>query len=152
VTMAVDENGEFGYRPLLKAMYGALVEMADSGFINSEDLRSRVIPTVGRSREDFLAPFAEKGRFEGLRVEEAEVFTGEDRIWSDFEQKGDACVFGSKWAAFSRASVFPSSRKAWVAAETCDAQRLSIAWKLTRHQGWQPRPSACLSRSARCCL
>jgi hypothetical protein len=108
MTMAVDENGEFGYRPLLKAMYGALVEMADSGFINSEELSSMVIPTVGRSREDLLAPFGESGRFGGLQVKEAEVFLGEDHIWSEFEQHGDACVFGSKWAAFSRASVFPT--------------------------------------------
>ena len=29
MTMAVDENGEFGYRPLLNAMYSALVDMVE---------------------------------------------------------------------------------------------------------------------------
>ena len=108
MTMAVDENGEFGYRPLLKAMYDALVAMVDSGFIHAEELHAMAIPTVGRSREDFLAPFGETGRFGGLRIEEAQVFIGEDHIWSDFEQSGDASAFGSRWAAFSRASVFPT--------------------------------------------
>ncbi len=108
MTMAVDENGEFGYRPLLKAMYDALVAMANIGFIRAEELHSMAIPTVGRSRDDFLAPFGESGRFGGLSVEEAEVFIGEDHIWSEFEQHGDARAFGSKWAAFSRASVFPT--------------------------------------------
>ena len=41
-------------------------------------------------------------------MEEAEVFLGEDRIWADFERDGDARTFGARWAAFSRASVFPT--------------------------------------------
>src|SRR5271156_205531 len=57
MTMAVDQNGEFGYRPLLNAMYAALVDMVDSGFLSSEEMRRMVIPTVARSRADFLAPF-----------------------------------------------------------------------------------------------
>ena len=41
-------------------------------------------------------------------IEEIEVFFGEDHIWSDFEQRRDAKEFGARWAAFSRASVFPT--------------------------------------------
>ena len=33
---------------------------------------------------------------------------GEDRIWAGFEGDGDAQAFGARWAAFSRASVFPT--------------------------------------------
>jgi hypothetical protein len=108
LTMARDENGEFGYRPLLEAMYGSLVEMVSSDFIRAEELHRMAIPTVGRSREDFLLPFGEDGKFGGLRAEEVEVFNGEDHIWAEYEQHGDAQVFGAKWAAFSRASVFPT--------------------------------------------
>jgi hypothetical protein len=108
LTMALDENREFGYRPLLEAMYAALVEMASSGFIRAEELRRMAIPTVGRSREDFLAPFGADGKFCGLQAEEIEIFCGEDHIWTEYEQHGDAVAFGAKWAAFSRASVFPT--------------------------------------------
>jgi SAM dependent carboxyl methyltransferase len=108
MTMAVDENGEFGYRPLLDAMYSALIDMVDSGFLRGDELCRMVIPTVARSRADFLAPFGAGGRFGSLRVEDLDIFLGEDHFWSDFEQDGDAQRFASRWAAFSRASVFPS--------------------------------------------
>lgn len=112
LTMAADDQGEFGYRALLQAMYASLMEMAQSGFIQENELRQMVIPTVGRRREEFLAPFGTTGSFAGLRVEEAEVFLGEDHIWADFERDGDARIFGARWAAFSRASVFPTLAEA----------------------------------------
>jgi hypothetical protein len=31
-----------------------------------------------------------------------------DRIWAEFENGGNARGFGAQWAAFSRASVFPT--------------------------------------------
>ena len=108
MTMAVDHDGEFGYRPLLNAMYAALVHMVDSGFISGEEMRRMVIPTVGRSRADFLAPFGAEGRFGSLRLEELDIFLGEDHFWSDFERDGDVHRFAARWAAFSRASVFPT--------------------------------------------
>jgi len=67
-----------------------------------------VIPTVGRSRADLLAPFGAEGRFGSLRLEELDIFLGEDHFWSDFERDGDARRFAARWAAFSRASVFPT--------------------------------------------
>jgi SAM dependent carboxyl methyltransferase len=106
LTMAVDDHGDFGYGPLSDAMYATLVEMVDTGFISSQELRGMCIPTVGRSRADFLAPFGVDGLFGGLRMEELEVFYAEDRIWSDYEQHRNAEEFGARWAAFSRASTF----------------------------------------------
>jgi SAM dependent carboxyl methyltransferase len=108
LAMAVDDNGEFGYGPLLDAMYSTLTEMVDCGFLLAEELQRMAIPTVGRSRADFLAPFAVNGRFSGLHVEEIELFIGEDRIWSDFERHQDPLAFAAQWTAFSRASVFPT--------------------------------------------
>jgi hypothetical protein len=108
MTMAVDQNGEFGYRPLLNAMYAGLVGLVDSGFLSREEMRRMVIPTVARSRADFLAPFRAAGRFGSLRLEELDIFLGEDHFWSDFERDRDARKFAARWAAFSRASVFPT--------------------------------------------
>jgi hypothetical protein len=108
LAMALDDNGDFGYRPVLNAMYSTLVEMVDSGFLSAEELHGMAIPTVGRSRADFLAPFGATGHLNGLRIEEIEIFYGADHIWLDFEQHRNPLTFAVQWAAFARASVFPT--------------------------------------------
>lgn len=108
LTMALDGDGDFGYQPLVKAIYAALLDMVSQGFFREEEMRRMAIPTVGRSSADFLAPFEAEERFAGLCVEEIDIFIGEDHIWRDFERSGDAQAFGAQWTAFSRASVFPT--------------------------------------------
>ncbi|MBV8564065.1 MAG: hypothetical protein JO273_01260 [Methylobacteriaceae bacterium] len=107
LTMASDERG-FGYEPLVRAMYEALEAMVAERFLHARELHAMVIPTVGRSRADFLAPFGSKGEFCGLALGELQIFEGEDRIWNDYERDRNAEAFGAEWARFSRASVFPS--------------------------------------------
>jgi hypothetical protein len=87
------------------------------------------IPTVARSRSDLLAPFAENGTFHGLRVEVAEVFEGEDRIWAHYESAGDADEYAARWTAFVRASVFPSLASSIVGADA-DARRAAFGERL----------------------
>jgi SAM dependent carboxyl methyltransferase len=108
LSMALDDNGSFGYRPVLDAMYGALIDLVDEGFLRPDEVRRMAIPTVGRSRADLEAPFAGNGRFAGLAIEHVEVFLGDDRIWSEVERDRDAAALGARWAAFARASVFPT--------------------------------------------
>lgn len=107
LTMALDDAGEFGYRPLLEALYDTLENLRDIQLIDAAEMRRMAIPTVGRGRADFAAPFA-KGPFHGLAIEDLSVFAGEDRIWTQYEADRDARAFGATWAAFTRASVFPS--------------------------------------------
>lgn len=108
LAMALTEAGEFGYAPLLAAMVDALADMRDSGFLRAGEVERMTIPTVGRRREDFMAPFDADGCFGDLHVEEIGMFRGEDRVWEDFTRDGDAQASGARWAAFSRASVFPT--------------------------------------------
>jgi hypothetical protein len=108
LTMATDDSGDFGYRPVVDALYGALLDMVDHGLIGKEEFRRMVIPTVGRTRAQFMEPFAKGGCFQNLSIENFELFHGEDRIWTQFEASGDAHAFGAQWAAFCRASVFPT--------------------------------------------
>jgi hypothetical protein len=108
LSMALDDRGNFGYRPACAAIYGAVLDLVDQSFITKEEARRMVIPTVGRSRQDFIAPFAENGSFAGLTLDEIEVFYGEDRIWAEFQGHGDAGMYAARWAAFSRASVCPT--------------------------------------------
>ena len=106
ITMALTDDGAFGYEPLLDAMYASLLDLVREGFIKETEVERMVIPTVGRSRADFLAPFDPSGCFGRLKVETAEVFAGKDGIWAEYDQTRDAAAFGARWAAFARASVF----------------------------------------------
>ncbi|MGK9167837.1 class I SAM-dependent methyltransferase [Inquilinus limosus] len=108
LTMALTDGGDFGYRPVLDAMYAALLQLVDDGFMSAVELHRMAIPTVARSLADIEAPFSGDGRFGGLVIEHAETFLGDDPIWSDYERDGEAGAFGARWAAFARASVLPT--------------------------------------------
>jgi hypothetical protein len=137
--MALSAGGEFGYRPLLEAIYAAILDMVGEGFLRADELPRIVIPTVARSREDLAAPFDEGGRFAGLKIEHLEIFEGEDRIWERFESDGDARAFGARWARFCRASVFPTMAGAVDggsdtprAAEFVDRLEAAVAGRLAK--------------------
>lgn len=108
VAMAVGADGEFGYGPLLDALYGAIRGLVGERFIRDEEVRRMAIPTVGRSRAEFAAPFGSVGRFAGLSIEHLDVFDAPDGIWAEYQAGDDSGAFGRQWAAFSRASVFPT--------------------------------------------
>ena len=84
-TMAYDEDGEFGCRPLLNAMRDALIELAAAGLITEDEMHRMCLPIVGRRAADFLAPFAPSGRFERLEIEHLEIFDGGDRFWAQYQ-------------------------------------------------------------------
>jgi hypothetical protein len=108
LSMAVDDQGDFGYRASVEAIYGSLTDLVAEGFISAAEMHRMVIPTYGRGRKEFMAPFEAKGSFAGLSVKELEVFYGEDHLWNEFKEDRDAQAFGARWAAFSRASVGPT--------------------------------------------
>jgi salicylate 1-O-methyltransferase len=108
MTMAIGDDGEFGYRPLFKSMVAGLADLVDRELITDEEVHRMCIPIVSRRAADFLLPFAPKGRFERLEVEHLEVFDAEDRFWTQYQADHDARAFGALWAAFARASVFPT--------------------------------------------
>jgi salicylate 1-O-methyltransferase len=138
MTMAVDDHGEFGYRPLMTAMVDALDELAGAGLLTEDEVHRMCIPTVGRREADFLAPFAPKGRFERLEIEHLEVFNAEDRYWTQYQADRDAKVFGAQWAAFVRAAAFPLLASALAdgladtrSAEFCDRLEAAVAARLS---------------------
>ncbi len=108
LTMAKTDAGDFGYRAVLDALMAALASLIESGLVGADEAKRMAIPTVGRTRNEFTAPFAGSGSFAGLTIERAEIFLGEDRIYEEFEQTGDRQAFGARWAAFVRASTFPT--------------------------------------------
>jgi hypothetical protein len=108
MTMAIGEDGEFGYRPLLTAVMETLAEFVGKGLVTADERRAMSIPTVGRRARDFLSPFAPSGTFEKLSIAHLEVFDAEDRFYDQYRVDKNAGSFGARWAAFARASVFPT--------------------------------------------
>ncbi len=131
LTMAVTDDGDFGYREVMDAMYSSVLELCERGVIDGEEAARMAIPTVGRSRQDLLEPFADGTPFAGFEVEHVDVFRGSDSIWDTYSQDDDAEAFGAKWAAFSRASVFPNL----ALALNCDGQDPRVALFLDGLEG-----------------
>ena len=107
VTMASTADGDFGYDAIMAAMYDSLQELVASGLVAAQEAVRMAIPTVGRTRAEFAAPFA-AGDVDGLTLQRLDIFEGEDTIWRRFVEDGDASAYGAAWAAFSRASVMPT--------------------------------------------
>ncbi len=107
LTMAIGDDGEFGYRPLFGGMLDELAELVAQGLVTDDEMHRMCIPTVSRRAADFHSPFAPKGSLERLTVDHLEVFNAEDRFWTQYQVDHDAEAFGAQWAAFARASVFP---------------------------------------------
>ncbi len=107
-TMAIGDDGEFGYRPLLAAMMDGLDELTADGLLTAKEVSRMCVPAVGRRAGDFIAPFAPSGRFERLEIENLELFEADDRFWGRYQNDSDSVAFGARWADFARASVFPA--------------------------------------------
>lgn len=106
LTLGADKSGEIGMRALIDGLYATLQDLVAAGLITTDELVGMSLPIVGRTEEDFVAPFLPKGRFEGCSIEHLEVFDAEDRFWQRYQVDGDANVLGAQWASFLRAAVF----------------------------------------------
>ena len=104
LTMAKTDADDFGYRLVIDALIGALMDLAAEGVVSSKEIEKMVIPTYGRTRAEFVAPFDESGQIAGLALASVEIFLGEDHIHEDYERVGDAGAFGRRWAAALRLS------------------------------------------------
>ena len=112
LSMAKTDDGDFGYRLVIDALIGALMDLAAEGVVSAEEIEKMAIPTYGRTRAEFTAPFVDSGNIAGLALASIEIFLGEDHIYEDYERDRDAGTFGRRWAAFVRASTFPTLAQA----------------------------------------
>lgn len=150
LAMAADGQGRFGYDAVLSSMHSALLQMRDEGLVAPHELARMVIPTVGRTQSQFADPFGQPGgTFEGLRLEKLDIFFAEDRIWAEFERSRNADAYGASWAAFSRASVFPTLAQALEAtqddgriAQFMDRLEAGMATRLAAAPGRMNMPMA----------
>ena len=106
--MALDEDGDFGFGPVMDHLQAALTKFVAEGLVAPAEHARMAIPTVGRSRADLLAPFAASRRFAGLEAVQVDTFTGADPIWDAFEATRDVEALALRWAAFTRAFALPT--------------------------------------------
>lgn len=108
LTLGLDAAGLPGFAGLMHALLAGLHRLVSDGLLNADELARMVIPTVGRTEKDFMAPFAPSGRFEGLSVEDIDLFDAEDLFWSRYLVDRDTGKLGAAWAGFARAAIFPT--------------------------------------------
>ncbi|MGA5535446.1 SAM-dependent methyltransferase [Mycolicibacterium nivoides] len=106
LTTALDDDGDFGYRPLFGSVASTLAELVTDGVVSADEVARMSLPIAGRRAADFAAPFAPSGRFERLEVQHVEVFDAEDRIFNAYRSDRDAHAFGTRWADFCRFTAF----------------------------------------------
>lgn len=139
LTMAVDEEGQFGYRAMNDALVEAVLDQVRQGLLREEEWRRMTIPVVARSEADLRAPFAPSGWFEGTTIEHLDMFNAPDRFWARYQADGDAEAFGAQWAAFARAALLPTMAAALDdgpkdprAAEFVERLEAAVAHRLAR--------------------
>ncbi|OBJ62345.1 SAM-dependent methyltransferase [Mycobacterium sp. 1423905.2] len=108
LTMAVDDDGQFGYQAMNEALVASLRDQVRGGLLGEDEWRRMALPIVARSEADLRAPFAPSGWFEGLGIEHLDMFVAPDRFWARYQADGDAEAFGAQWAGFARAALFPT--------------------------------------------
>jgi hypothetical protein len=106
LTTGLGDDGDFGYRPLLTAVVDTLRELTADGVVRPDELQRMSLPIVGRRANDFMAPFAPSGRFEGLSISHLEAYDAEDVIFTRYRNENDANAFGLRWADFCRFTLF----------------------------------------------
>ena len=62
LSMAKTDDGDFGYRLVIDALIGALMDLAAEGVVSAAEIEKMAIPTYGRTRAEFAAPFADSGQ------------------------------------------------------------------------------------------
>lgn len=108
LTLAHDDDGSSGFSVIFDALTDVLHDIVATGLVTVAEVAAMTIPTMGRSAEEFRAPFAPSGRFEGLSIEHLELFHAEDRFWAQYLIDHDAEVFGTNWAGVLRSSALPT--------------------------------------------
>ncbi|MBB3603338.1 hypothetical protein FHT40_002999 [Mycolicibacterium sp. BK556] len=107
LTVGLEPDGGSGFKPAFDAIMTALAQFVADGLITADEMRRMSIPSTGRDEAAFRAPFHPSGRFEGLEIEHFETINGEDRFWTQYQSDNDERAFGTNWAEFLRASMFP---------------------------------------------
>jgi hypothetical protein len=103
-----DENGASAFEGILDHANAELAAMVDDGVITAEERSRMALNVWPRRRADLIAPFASKGRFQSLILEESETCLLRDPGWDAYEADRDAEALAAKRAMFFRSIFTPT--------------------------------------------
>jgi SAM dependent carboxyl methyltransferase len=99
---------ETGWEWLLGELWESVQDMGRAG-LYSEDERTRLTIPIGlRTLDEIRAPFAESGKFSGLRIEHCEIVKVADPYWKEYQHTGDARQLASRQTNTMRAWSGPA--------------------------------------------
>jgi hypothetical protein len=98
--------------------------MADEGAITTEERARMVLASHPRDKRELLAPFAEKGSFQHLVVEDCEISALPDEAWPEYQENDDKEGLARKKALFFRSTFMPSLASALTRVRNGDGEAL----------------------------
>ena len=102
-----------------------LREMTAEGAITAEERACLVLGSYTRRKDELLAPFANKGQFQRLTVEDCDMTRLPDAAWADYQRDGDKEALAMKRALFFRAIFTPSLVSALAGARNGNGEALN---------------------------
>jgi len=120
-----------------------LGEMVADGAITKDERERMVLGAAPRRRGDLMAPLFQGGKFDGVTVEDLQVFSLPDSLWADYEAHGNGELLARGRALFFRSVFMPSLASALT--NSGDAERVQAFAErlengLTRRLQQQPTP------------
>ena len=104
---AVNEAGASGLDPMMDLANEVLKALVAEHFISADAYAAMTIPTLPRSRNEFIAPF-ESGKLPALSLEELVVTETPNAAMVRWQQTGDALTFAADISGFFIAAFGPS--------------------------------------------
>jgi hypothetical protein len=113
-----------GFVKMMEDANAVLREMVDEGTITAEERAQMALGVYPRSKDAIFAPFVEKGRFQGLTIEDYQTMTLPDAAWADCQLNGDKEAMATKNALFFRAVFMPTLASALIRVRCGDGEAL----------------------------
>ena len=118
------DDGSSGFEGIMDHANAVLAEMVEEGAITADERARMVLRSHPRRKCDLLAPFAQDGQFQHLKVECFDMSVLTDAPWTEYEQDGDREALATKRALFFRSIFMPSLAAALTRVRAGDAEAL----------------------------
>jgi S-adenosylmethionine-dependent carboxyl methyltransferase len=140
---AARDDGTAPINDRMNHLNAVLAEMVADHAIIADERARMILLSYPRRKSELLAPFAQRGRFENLVVEQCEVFPVPDPAWVDYQRDLDKEKLAARHAGFFRATFMPSLASALAPERGADGRQLFIdrlADRLKRRLALEPMP------------
>jgi SAM dependent carboxyl methyltransferase len=120
------EDGQSRIHTSMNHANAVVAEMVSDGAITADERARMLLLSYPRRKSELLAPFAQGRWFEGLAVEQCEVYTVPDPDWPQYELDRDSEKLAAKHTGFVRATFMPSLASALAPERGAEERQLFI--------------------------